>query len=285
MKAELIRKVAEIYEISFRRGCRLLKLHRSTFSYRPKAKPQERALRMRICEIASVRVRYGYRRITELLKREGWKVGVKRVYKIYKAEGLEVRTKKRKKRASQPRVPLPAVQRSRERWAMDFMSDKLADGSRFRVLTVVDHFDRYCPVLYADCSIGANKVIEALERAKEELPKAITVDNGPEFAGKVLDAWTYRRGIHLDFIRPGKPTENGFIESFNGKLRDELLNTEIFFSLEEVREKLEKWRHDYNTYRPHSSLGYRTPFEYAKEAEMKQKTNLSILRKLTPELA
>jgi putative transposase len=239
---------------------------------------------VRLRDLAAVRVRYGYRRLTELLKREGWAVGRKRVYRIYKAEGLLVRTQRRKKRAAQARVPLPAADRSGQRWSMDFMSDKLMDGRRFRVLTVVDHFDRSCPVLFANHSIGAWKVITALEQAREragKYPQAITVDNGPEFAGRVLDGWTHARGIELDFIRPGKPTENGYIESFNGKLRDELLNTEIFLNVEEARKKLETYRADYNTQRPHSSLGYRPPAEYAQRAGETIKTDRSQVAKLT----
>ncbi len=230
-------------------------------------------LKMRLCELAAVRVRYGYRRLTILLRREGWSVGKKRVYRIYKAEGLKVRTKQRVKRASQPRVPLPMAEGHGHRWSMDFMADKLVDGRRFRVLTVLDQFDRSCPVLYADQSIRATKVISALEQAAQRaggLPKAITIDNGPEFSGKVLDAWAYTHGVQLDFIRPGRPTENGYIESFNGKLRDELLNTELFFSLPEAREKLERYRLDYNTLRPHSSLGYQSPVEYARELGLKR---------------
>lgn len=274
----------EDYEIGVCRGCRLLQLNRSTFSYKPKENPEEEILAMRIRDLAAVRVRFGYRRITALLQREGWHVNKKRVYRIYKAEGLEVRAKKRKKRAAEPRVPLPGAEAPSERWAMDFMADKLFNNQRFRILTVVDHFDRSCPVLYADSSIGANKVIEALEaaeRAGKRLPNAITIDNGPEFAGKVLDAWAYERGIHLDFIRPGKPTENGYIESFNGRLRDELLNTEIFFSLSEAREKLEQYRLDYNTHRPHSSLGYRPPAEFAQRAMSTKSTTQSNLQNLT----
>jgi putative transposase len=200
---------------------------------------------MRIRDLAAMRVRFGYRRLTVLLQREGWHVNKKRVYRIYKAEGLEVRTKRRKKRAAQPRVPLPVAGAPAERWSMDFMADKLFNDQRIRILTVVDHFDRSCPVLYADRSIGAHKVIDALEAAEKagkQLPKAITFRQWSRseersddkakrpFAGKVLDAWAYERRVHLDFIRPGKPTENGYIESFNGRLRDELLNTEIFYS-------------------------------------------------------
>ncbi len=200
-------------------------------------------------------MRYGYRRLTVLLKREGWQVGPKRVYRIYKAEGLDLKRKKCKKRGSRVRAPLAQADASGQRWSMDFITDQLNDGRRFRVLTVVDQYDRTCPVLYADRSITASKVADALDlaaRTSGALPQAITVDNGPEFAGKVLDAWAYANEVQLDFIRPGKPTENGYIESFNGKLRDELLNTEIFFSLSEAREKLEEYRLDYNTYRPHS---------------------------------
>ncbi len=193
-------------------------------------KRDERALIMRIRDLAAARVRYGYRRITVLLKREGWTVGKKRVYRLYKAEGLEVRTKKRKKRAAQRRVSLPAATAAQERWSMDFMSDRLTNGRPFRILTVVDQYTRACPLLLVDTSIGGHKVAAALMKAAARigLPQTITVDNGPEFAGKVLDEWAYGHAIKLDFIRPGKPVENGYIESFNGRLRDELLNTELF---------------------------------------------------------
>ena len=283
-----MKKASEVFGISYRRGCRLLQMHWSSFCYRPKEKPDERALAIRIRDLATVRIRYGYRRITAMLRREGWNVGEQRVYRIYKTEGLEVRKNTRKKRASLPRLPLPVAEAPSMRWSMDFMADKLSNGKRFRILTVIDHFDRSCPVLFADHSIGARKVIEALESTIFEgkpLPKAITIDNGPEFTGKVLDTWAYAHGIHLDFIRPGKPTENGYIESFNGRLRDELLNTEIFFSLQEAREKLEEYRHDYNTIRPHSSLGYRPPAEYAQGAMSKTITTQSNHQKRTLALA
>ena len=263
-------------------------LNWSSFCYKPRERPDERALTIRLRDLAGLRIRYGYRRLTVLLKREGWTVNIKRVYRIYKAEGLEVRTQRRKKRAAVPRVPLPNAEGPSQRWSMDFMADTLVDGRRFRVLTVVDHYDRSCPVLYADHSIGAQKVIAALEDAARKsgsLPQAITVDNGPEFAGKMLDAWAYANGIQLDFTRPGKPTDNGYIESFNGKLRDELLNTEIFFSLKEAREKLEQHRLIYNTERPHSALGYRPPAEYAKRTVANNPTNRTTPPKITLPLA
>ena len=247
--------LVEAYEVSKRRACRLMQLCWSSYNYQP-VKKDERALIVRIRDLAAARVRYGYRRITVLLKREGWTVGKKRVYRIYKAEGLEVRTKKRKKRAAQRRVSLPAASAAQKRWSMDFMSDRLTNGRPFRILTVVDQYTRACPLLLADTSIGGRKVAAALTKAAEGigLPQTITVDNGPEFAGKVLDEWAYGHGIKLDFIRPGKPVENGYIESFNGRLRDELLNTELFCTLAEAKEKLEAWRLDYNTQRPHRPL-------------------------------
>ena len=171
---------------------------------------------------------------------------------------------------------------------MDFVSDRLADGRRFRVLTVVDQYDRKSPVLYADRSISATRVTQALEvvaMRTGRLPNAITVDNGTEFTSMVLDAWAYRHGVHLDFIRPGTPTENGYIESFNGKLQDELLNTEIFLSMEDVREKVEEYRKDYNTIRPHSSLDYRPPSEYAQSAVCKATRTRSTPKNLTLWLA
>ncbi len=281
-KKAIVEWLVEAYAVSKRRACRLMQLYWSSYNYQPVMR-DERALIVRIRDLAAARVRYGYRRITVLLKREGWSVGKKRVYRIYKAEGLEVRTKKRKKRAAQRRVSLPAASAAQKRWSMDFMSDRLTNGRPFRILTVVDQYTRACPLLLADTSIGGRKVAAALTKAAAGigLPKTITVDNGPEFAGKVMDEWAYGHGIELDFIRPGKPVENGYIESFNGRLRDELLNTEIFCTLAEVKEKLETWRLDYNTQRPHSSLGYRPPAEYAQRAISKQIKTHTTLPDLT----
>ncbi len=219
---------------------------------------------MRLRELAASRVRYGYRRLTVLLNREGWDVNTKRIYRIYVEEGLMVRTKERKKAAVKPRVPLGTAMRPNERWSMDFVHDRLADGRWFRVLTVVDQFTRECPLLVTDQTLNGTKVAAALDRALRlrKKPVSITVDNGTEFASRTLEAWAYQRGIQLDFIRPGKPVENGYIESFNGRLRDECLNTEIFFSVDDARQKLETWRRDYNQVRPHSSLADRTPNEF-----------------------
>ena len=251
------------FQITKSRACGLMQLERSSYYYR--AHPRDnRAVTVRLKELAAVRVRYGYRRLTILLRREGWKVNAKRVYRLYRQEGLAVRTKVRKKRAAQPRLPLAMAERENQRWSMDFMMDRLVDGRAFRVLTIVDQYSRECPLLEAGRSMTGKAVVESLDRLAlfRGLPESITVDNGAEFCSRAVDAWAYQHGVKLDFIRPGKPVENGYIESFNGKLRDECLNVELFFSVADARQKLEHWRKDYNEHRPHSALGGLAPLAY-----------------------
>ena len=252
------------YQVSERRVSRLLFVQRSSLRYESHRDQQE-PLRMRLRELAASRVRFGYRRLTVLLKREGWAVNAKRIYRLYTEEGLTVRTKQRKKVASRQRVPLGLATRPNERWSMDFVSDRLVNDRWFRVLTVVDQFTRECLLLYADSTLSGEKVAAELERVVRArgVPMSITVDNGSEFASRAMDAWAYGHGIRLDFIRPGKPVENGYIESFNGRLRDECLNVSLFFSLEDAGEKLEAWRRDYNLARPHSALGDQAPTAFA----------------------
>jgi putative transposase len=236
-----------------------------TLRYRSR-KVFDEALRHRRRELAATHVRYGYRRLTVLLRREGWHVNAKRIYRLYAEEGLIVRTKQRRKIARRQRVALPMATAGNERWSMDFVSDKLADGRSFRILTVVDQFTRECVCLEADRSMTGMKVAQALERVKDEgggLPASITVDNGSEFCSRALEAWAMSHEVQLSFIRPGRPVENGFIESFNGRLRDECLNVEWFSSLDDAREKLAKFRANYNHHRPHSALGDRTPAAFA----------------------
>jgi len=254
------------FNVSTQRACRLVRLARSTFYLRSRAKDQT-PLRTRLRELAAARPRFGYPRLHVLLRREGWKVNIKRVYRLYKLEGLEVRTKKRHKRASHLRVVQPPATGANERWSMDFMRDTFDDGRPFRILTVVDTFTRECPLLAADTSLSGKRVAELLDdlSAERGYPKTITVDNGTEFYSKAMDSWAYRHGVHLQFIRPGKPVENAFIESFNGRLRDELLNSELFMGLHDARQKLEAWRQDYNQNRPHSAIGHLTPTEFANQ--------------------
>lgn len=192
-------------------------------------------------------------------------VNPKRIYRLYTEDGLAVRTKVRKKIARRARVPMQRATRPNEKWSMDFVAARLLDGRWFRVLTVVDQFTRGCVLLLADRSLTGHKVALALSQALVErgAPGSITVDNGTEFVSKAMDVWAYQHGVQLDFIRPGRPVENSYIESFNGRLRDECLNVEVFFTIADVREKLERWRTDYNQVRPHSALNDQSPQSFA----------------------
>lgn len=232
-----------------------------------KRKGLQEPLRRRLRELAATHVRYGYRRLTVLLRREGWKVNAKRVYRLYDEENLKVRSVERKKIARRQRVPQAQAARPNDCWSADFVSDKLTDGRSIRILTVVDQFTRECVWLEADRSMNGNKVVAALSRASKERggpPRSITLDNGSEFVGRAMEAWAMESGVQLCFIRPGRPVENGFIESFNGRLRDECLNVEWFASLTEAQTKLATWRNHYNHQRPHSALDDRTPACFAR---------------------
>ena len=199
-----------------------------------------------------------------MLKREHLVVNHKRTERIYKEEGLALRRKRRRKGAAGARMVIPAPERSNQKWSMDFVTDSIVTGRRFRALAIVDDYSRECPAIEVDTSMGGARVVSVLERLSDMrgLPEVITMDNGPEFASRALDEWAYRKGIKLSFIRPGKPIENAFAESFNGRLRDECLNTILFMRLKHAREIIESWRMDYNTIRPHSSLGGLAPKEF-----------------------
>jgi putative transposase len=249
-----------------RRACGLLRFNRASWYYRPHPR-DDRAIRGRICELAQARPRFGFQRIHVLLRREGWLVNKKRVHRIYREEGLTVRLRQRRKRASHLRISPPRPSQRNERWSMDFVTDTLLDGRRFRALTVVDHWSRHSPLIEPDFTLTGTKVVAVLDRVAKQhgYPQIITVDNGSEFASKALDAWAYAHGVKLDFIRPGKPVENAVIESFNGRFRDECLNAQVFVSLHDARQKIEAWRIDYNEHRPHGSLGDLTPREFAEQ--------------------
>lgn len=276
-------QIRQAYQLSENRACGLVRITRWSNRYQSCRDSQE-ALRLRLRELAGVRTRYGYRRLTILLRREGWKVNAKRVYRLYREDQLQVRTAKRVKLAPQLRVPLPGALRPNQRWSMDFVSDRFADGRWFRVLTVVDQYTRECLCAFADRPQSGEKVVVQMKQlaAIRGTPESITTDNGGEFAGRAMEAWAHLSGVKLNFIRPGKPVENGYIESFNGRLRDECMNGEIFFNLQDAREKLERWRNDYNDQRPHSALDDRTPSEFAEVARERPFT-LPIVNKADPQ--
>ena len=263
-RREIAHWIHERFQVSTKRSCALAKITRASWYYRSCAKDQT-ALKMRIREIASARPRFGYERITVMLRREGWPVGRKRVRRLYRLEGLQLRMRcKRRKKMSLHRGPTPPPSGPGQFWAMDFVHDQLLDGRKFRVLTVIDKWSRESVLLEADFALTGICVVRAFERLAKEraLPQAITVDHGTEFTSKALDEWAWRHGVQLDFIRPGKPVENGMIESFNGRLRDECLNAHVFSSIEDARQKIHAWGVDYNEHRPHSSLGHLTPREF-----------------------
>jgi putative transposase len=250
---------------SLRRACRLIGLSTATWRYQRRSDPTNLQLRERLQAHAAERPRFGYRRLHTLVDRDGLHVNHKRVYGVYREAGLQVRRRRRKRLTRGQRVPLPLPSRRGERWSMDFMVDTLADGRGFRTLNIVDDFTRECVAIEVDRSLPGLRVVRVLDRLAETsgLPNTLVMDNGPEFSGRVLDTWASARGVHLRFIRPGKPIENAFVESFNGKFRDECLNEHWFASVAEARALIEAWRVDYNTVRPHSALHGATPEQFA----------------------
>lgn len=246
------------------RACRYFGVHRALVRYVPR-RVVPPGLTARLQELAVARPRWGSPRLTWRLRREGWVVNHKRIERLVRVEHLLVGRRARPKRVAQTRIPAPVPSRPDERWSMDFLRDTLADGRPYRIWALVDDATREAPLVLVDRSLPASRVIEALDTLVlvRGRPKAIVCDNGPEFVSLALDQWASTQGIRLAFIRPGHPVENCFIESFNGKLRDECLNQHHFLSLAEAQAGIEAWRREYHTERPHRGLGQRTPAEYA----------------------
>lgn len=245
--------------------CEALQLARSVYYY-ASCKDDQAYLRKRIRDIAYSRVEYGYRRIHVLLQREGVKIGKSKVLRLYQEESLQIRRRKPKRRVqAKTRQETPKAKYKNDIWGIDFVSDNLETSQSIRSLTIVDEFTKESPGIGIRFSYKAEDVIETLDKAIQihGKPKTIKLDNGPEFRSKAMDLWAYQRGITLDFSRPGKPTDNAYIESFNGRFRQECLNKHWFLSLADARLKIEQWRREYNSHRPHSSLGYKTPEEFA----------------------
>ena len=262
----MVKKTRSACGVSERRACRVLRAPRSSQRYLS-VKDDQAALRSRIKEIAGVHVTWGYQRIWIKLRREGWPVNRKRVYRLYREEGLCVgRHKPRRHRSSVTRPELTKATHMNESWSMDFMSDQLFDGRRFRLLTIVDDFTRESLAIEVASGLRGDDVARALDRVKSvrgALPKKIRVDNGSEFTSKRLDQWAYLRGVRLDFSRPGKPTDNGHIEALNGRLRAECLNENWVLSLDDAKRKVAARRRHHNEDRPRSALGSPAPEEFA----------------------
>ena len=279
--------------LSERHACGLMGMHRGSWRYQ-RREPNDAELRAHLRELAAERVRFGYRRLWAMLRREKnadgtrrWRVNHKRVRRIYREEGLAMRRKEAKRLRAAARALLERPTRANQIWIMDFTKDRLASGRKFRTLNLMDGYTREALWIEVDTSLPGQRVVRVLEGLKQTrgVPEVMQVDNGPEFISQAVDQWAFANGVRLHFIEPGKPVQNAFIESFNGKFRDECLNQNWFVSLAEARQVIEAWRVDYNTARPHSSLGYRTPEEFAagiggekgygKAAAWKSKNNFS----------
>jgi putative transposase len=268
-----VRVACEETRLSERHACGLIGMHRGSWRYQPRER-NDAELRARLRELADERIRFGYRRLWAMLRREKnadgtrrWVVNHKRVHRIYREEGLAMRRKGAKRLRAIARTPLERPTGTNQVWTMDFTKDRLASGRSFRTLNLMDGYTREALWIEVDTSLPGQRVVRVLEWLKQTrgVPEVIQVDNGPEFVSQAVDQWAFANGVRLHFIEPGKPVQNAFIESFNGKFRDECLNQNWFVGLAEARQIIEAWRVDYNTARPHSSLGYQTPEEFAAE--------------------
>ena len=262
VKRKAVALLKDVFQASQRRACQVLGVDRQMVRYR--SIRDDSHLRERLRALAGERRRFGYKRLAILLKREGQHHNLKKIYRVYREEGLMVKRRKGRKRALGTRLPLPKPDRINQVWSLDFLSDALADGRRFRILGVMDQCSRECLALTADTSIGGVRVVRELDALVIKLgkPHCIVSDNGTELTSRAVLQWAQDNSIDWHYITPGRPTENGYTESLNGKIRDECLNEHVFVSLAYARHLIEAWRQDYNNFRPHSSLGYQTPAAY-----------------------
>jgi putative transposase len=264
VRRSAVRYLEDQWRLSERRACGLAVVCRATVRYQAHGGDDE-SVRTRLRELAALRKRFGYRRLGLLLRREGVLVNHKRVYRLYREEGLSLRRRKRKRLTSEGRGPGEVATGANQVWSLDFVSDCTATSRRLKLLTVVDTYTRESLVVEVDTSISGERMARVLDRViavRGAQPEEIVMDNGPEMTSRALDQWAYERGVRLRFIAPGKPVQNCYIESFNGRLRDECLNQHWFRNVADARQIVEEWRLDYNRARPHSSLGGLTPEEY-----------------------
>jgi putative transposase len=263
-KREGVAHLRAVLGLSERRACSIVAVDRTTVRYRSR-RPAEAELRGRLRELANQRRRFGYRRLFILLRREGEPSGINRIYRLYREEGLTVRKRRARRRAVGTRAPILVEAKVNARWSLDFVHDQLAGGRRFRILNVVDDVTRECLAAIPDTSISGKRVARELTALIEQRgkPGLIVSDNGTEFTSNAIFTWAKEHGAAWHYIAPGKPMQNGYVESFNGRMRDELLNESLFFGLDHARQAIAAWTADYNTTRPHSSLAYQTPAAYA----------------------
>jgi putative transposase len=264
VKRQAVAHLCATHEVSQRRACRTIGAERTSMRYRS-VRSDDAELRSRLRELASQRRRFGYRRLLILIRREGTQVNHKKLRRLYREERLQVRRRGGRKRALGTRAPISVPQAPNQRWSLDFLSDQLSDCRRFRILAVVDDFTRECLALVADTSLSGLRTARELKAIVAERGKPVSVvsDNGTELTSTAILSWCQETGINWHYIAPGKPTQNAFIESFNGKLRDELLNETLFASLAHARAALAEWKDDYNDFRPHSGIGNMPPSIYA----------------------
>lgn len=263
-KREAVTHLKTVLGLSERRACQIISADRKMIRYRS-CRPPEVALRAKLRDLANERRRFGYRRLFILLRREGEPSGVNRIYRLYREEGLSVRKRKARRRAVGTRAPILVDAKANARWSLDFVHDQFACGRRFRVLNVVDDVTRECLAAIPDTSISGRRVARELTTLVERRgkPGMIVSDNGTEFTSNAILAWSKDHKVEWHYIAPGRPMQNGYVESFNGRMRDELLNESLFFGLDHARSAIAEWADDYNNVRPHSSLEYQTPAAYA----------------------
>lgn len=271
-KRDAVAHLCKEHEVSQRRACSVLGFDRSSVRYQS-VRPDDAELRKAMKAVAAERRRFGYRRVHVMLERQGWQVNQKKLRRLYREEKLQVRKRGGRKRALGTRRPMLVPERANERWSLDFVSDAFTDGRRFRVLAIVDDFSRECLALVVDTSLSGLRVTRELTAVMERRgrPRTIVSDNGTELTSMAVLRWCQETRIDWHYIAPGKPMQNGFVESFNGSFRDELLNETLFSSLAEARVKINAWKEDYNRIRPHSSLGNLTPEEFAIKSRLEMK--------------
>ena len=263
-KRDAVAHLKAVMSLSERRACQIISADRKTIRYRS-SRPPEVELRAKLRDLANERRRFGYRRLFILLRRDGEPSGVNRIYRLYREEGLSVRKRKARRRAVGTRAPILVEAKANARWSLDFVHDQFACGRRFRVLNVVDDVTRECLAAIPDTSISGRRVARELTTLIERRgkPGMIVSDNGTELTSNAILAWAKDHKVEWHYIAPGRPMQNGYAESFNGRMRDELLNESLFFGLDHARSAIAEWADDYNNFRPHSSLGYQTPADYA----------------------